>query len=265
MVGKSRKTPVSDADILASYARTHSGQATARELGIGSSTVHRVLMRENVPRVGLALYRQGRTRFRGVEHLLRAAYDAGATHDELREAFGHASDWAIKAAIKRAGGTLRDNPAPRLKPGELNLVRRLNAEGLGQMAISLALGRSQSFISRLMRRNGILTHLASGPDHSMWKGGRSVRPGGYVSVWMPADDPFAEMRDGHGYVLEHRLVMARKLGRPLRRSETVHHINGDNSDNRPENLQLRQGRHGKHIAMQCLDCGSTNVGAVPLK
>jgi hypothetical protein len=70
--------------------------------------------------------------------------------------------------------------------------------------------------------------------HHNWKGGRKITWSGYIRVLKP-EHPYC---DSQGYVLEHRLVMEKYLGRYLTKEENIHHINENRKDNRIENLQI---------------------------
>jgi transposase len=157
------------------------------------------------------------------------------------------------------GGAHRVEVAPHVL--EKMLIHYNAGESCQWIADRFGLGRTT--VGRLLEAAGVkLRYQQLGEKHGNWKGGRRIQDG-HVLIRIYPDDPFYSMAS-NGYVLEHRLVMAKKLGRLLRDEETVHHKDGNGLHNKYRNLQLRQGKHGKGAAFRCADCGSCNVTPVPL-
>lgn len=67
-----------------------------------------------------------------------------------------------------------------------------------------------------------------------WKGGKFQTDANYIYLLNPNHPNCNNM----GYVPEHRLIMENHLGRYLTPEELVHHLDGDRTNNKIENLHL---------------------------
>jgi HNH endonuclease len=160
----------------------------------------------------------------------------------------------------------KGRPMTSLREDQIDEVLHLWDAGWATGRIAEELGSWSSTVKSIVINSGrTWVNRHQQERHYAWKGARHVDNQGYVVISLLPDDPFMPMARGrHRRVLEHRLVMAKHLGRLLMPTETVHHIDGDRANNSIENLQLRQGSHGAGILMMCNSCGSHDVSAAPL-
>lgn len=93
-------------------------------------------------------------------------------------------------------------------------------------------------------RDVFKTRNYTGENNPKWRGGRVKMTDGRILVYAP-NHPFANCMKGT-HILEYRLIAEAKIGRYLLPTEVVHHIDGDISNNHPDNLEvITQAEHAK--------------------
>lgn len=244
---------------LRDYQSTKSAHKVAKRTGLALTTTYRILRAHGVQCVGLDLHRQ-RIRKLPPRDQLVAEYDSGSSLNAIAAKYDCELS-TVAQALRKAGAKMRPR-GNSVRPITVDEAKEIEVEYdrlRSQTAVAALRNISQSRVSSALRMIGRCCERRSGSNHPSWKGGRCGAPGGYIALKIESEDPLKCMAGSNGYVMEHRIVMARALGRPLSKDESVHHINGDRKDNRLSNLQLRFGRHGKGVALVCARCGSHEI------
>lgn len=165
--------------------------------------------------------------------------------DQLSSAASTYGDGAALAAVaksfamsaKALGRIFKENGIEVRAPSETLVMRsalvpeelaKCYADGQSIGTIARALGTSQTAVRGALLRSGIELRRVgarNGSANHQFKGGTVTYDNGYVSVRGARKAPH-----------QHRLIAEQAIGRKLRSTEVVHHINGDKTDNRNSNL-----------------------------
>lgn len=251
---RTRKVETDDDEIVRLYMDGLSGHDIARQLGISETLTYRALRDPLLNPGGMRIEASRARQFVPVISTEQAQvavtlYRNDKGMDSIGESLG-CSRAAVRNALVREGVEIRLQ-GPRfhdISPEDIDRMVELSKGGMGQVAIGQMMGMSQPVVSRVLQGRGVAKRGApSGEQHGSWKGGRSVTGEGYIITWVSPNDSLSVMRNRMGYVPEHRLVMARSLGRPLAPNENVHHLNGIRDDNRLENLELWHTKQPKGV------------------
>jgi len=95
--------------------------------------------------------------------------------------------------------------------------------------------------------------IFSGENNPAYKGGIAIYTNG-----KKRDKPYSQrFIIGHSKkISESRYNMEQLIGRPLKKEEIIHHINGNSLDNRPENLLLTDKKHHSYYHINLISYNS---------
>lgn len=174
-----------------------------------------------------------------VEILHKAYIDEGKTLKEMCNIIGVTSPITVSKILKAYGFDTNKNSKAtnQTKNGRTDkefkqlLIEEYVKNRRSIDSIAQELSVSNRTILNYLKRYGI-SRRSRNEKSSCFTGGRNICSNGYVEIIVPGH-PATNAR---GYVYEHRIVAEKKLGRYLRSDEVVHHIDGNKTNNSPDNL-----------------------------
>ena len=129
----------------------------------------------------------------------------------------------------------------RYKLLKLGVRLRTMNEGISLAAkqgrMGLKPGQERVWVSEEAKRGIVARYAKWAKTHAK---GKSIKPNGYIEITIGENK-------GRG---EHAIVAEKAIGRPVEKGEVVHHINGNRSDNRPENLMVMS--RSEHTSLHML-------------